>query len=89
MSRQFLVSGYRSSIKATDSPSIALSPQIKALRLNLRIQIGQSAQETLNDFPRRAGSQISSIGLGGIDHWVPALDTSKGGILHAAGKGVD
>lgn len=42
-------------------PSITLSPQIEALRLDLRVQLGKPSEESLQDFPCSLGSEIGGI----------------------------
>ena len=44
-----------------NSPAITLGPQIKLLGLDLRVQLGQSSQESLQDFPGRLGCSIRGV----------------------------
>lgn len=42
-------------------PSITLSPQVEALRLDLRVQLGQTSEESLQNFPGGFGSKVGGI----------------------------
>jgi hypothetical protein len=42
-------------------PSITLGPQVEAFRLDLRVQLRQASEESLQDFPSSFGSEIGGI----------------------------
>lgn len=66
------------------SPSITLGPEVEALRLDLGVQLGQPAQESLQDFPGRFRSQLGGIDSSGIDDRIATIDAGHGAVFKGA-----
>jgi hypothetical protein len=53
--------------------AVRFSPEVEFLvAANLTIELGQSAEEPLQNVPGSNGSKISSVNLGGVDDGVSA-----------------